>query len=357
MPRWRGVAGLPTGVQRIPVCISIGAVMQTQEKPSHDKSGLVLALSSGGAPGMAHIGVLQVLAENAIPVRAVVGSSIGAEIGAFLASGMPVDEMESLATTFDWKQTLQLFMPDLTTGGVVSGKKIVDFLASRLGVSNIEELFMGYAAVTTDLETGEQVVLDRGGLVDAVRASISLPGLIAPYRIGKRWFVDGGVINPVPFDIARERFGGPVLAVAVHAAARNHVKRKLPPPASQWPARVRQLLRQPWMGRAKGLEVWLDSQLQNYRKGRGEKPAWTTRRVLDRVMDITQAEIVRLRRVTNPPDLMLTPDVGRIGPLEFYRAKEAIAAGRAVAREHLAEIEGLIEAGNNSPDASCSSVD
>jgi len=198
--------------------------MEPQNNPPHGNNGLVLALSGGGAAGLAHIGVIQVLAENDIPVRAVVGTSIGAEIGAFMASGMPVDELVSLATAFDWKQTLQLFMPDLPTGGLVSGKKIMDFLNTKLGKRHIENLHIGYAAITTDLETGEQVVLDCGGLVDAVRASISLPGLIAPHCIGSRWLVDGSVLNPVPFDVARERFGGPVVAVAVHSAARRQVR-------------------------------------------------------------------------------------------------------------------------------------
>ncbi|MBI3571346.1 MAG: patatin-like phospholipase family protein [Gammaproteobacteria bacterium] len=326
--------------------------MQPQDNLSHVKPGIVLALSGGGAAGLAHIGVVQALTENAIPVRAVVGTSIGAEIGAFTASGMPIAELVSLATDFDWKQTLQLFMPDLPTGGLVSGRKIMDFLNTKLGVYDIEDLPMGYAAVTADLETGEQVIVDRGGLVDAVRASISIPGLIAPHRIGSRWLVDGSVLNPVPFDVARERFGGPVVAVAVHSALRQQTKRVRPPQSRQLPARLRQLLRQPWMARTQGLEEWLEAQLENYRKTQDRKPWWTARRVLDQVMAITQAEMVRLRWSVNPPDLMLVPDVGRIGTVEFYRGKEAIAAGRAAAREKLEEIKDLLEAASNPQDAS-----
>ena len=331
--------------------------MQPQDNLSHGKSGIVLALSGGGAAGLAHIGVMQTLAENAIPVRAIVGTSIGAEIGAFTASGMPITELVSLATDFDWKQTLQLFMPDLPTGGLVSGRKIMDFLNTKLGAYDIEDLPMGYAAVTADLETGEQVIVDRGGLVDAVRASISIPGLIAPHRIGSRWLVDGSVLNPVPFDVARERFGGPVVAVAVHSALRQQTKRVRQPKSEQLPVRLRQLLRQPWMARTQGLEEWLEAQLENYRKTQDSKPWWTARRVLDQVMAITQAEMVRLRSARNPPDLMLVPDVGRIGTVEFYRGKEAIAAGRAAAREKLAEIKSLIEAGSNPLDAIRRSVD
>jgi NTE family protein len=322
------------------------------ENRSDGKSGLVLALSGGGAAGLAHIGVIQALAENAISVRAVVGTSIGAEIGAFTASGMPIDELVKLATAFDWKQTLQLFMPDLPTGGLVSGKKIMDFLNTKLGAHTIENLPMGYAAVTADLETGEQIVIDDGALVEAVRASISLPGIIAPHRIGHRWLVDGSVLNPVPFDVARERFGGPVVAVAVHAAVRKPIRRVRPAQSNKLPVRVRQLLRQPWMARANGLEEWLETQLENYQKAQDKKQWWTARRVLDQVMAITQAEMVRLRGSVSPPDLMLVPDVGGIGALEFYRGKEAIAAGRAAARDKLDEIKGLVKAVKDPQDAS-----
>jgi NTE family protein len=311
--------------------------------------GIVLALGGGGAPGLAHIGVLQVLAESAIPVRAIVGTSVGAEIGAFIANGMPVSELAEMAIGFDWKQTLQLFMPDLAAGGLSSGVNVMKFLSRRLGAVRIENLSIGFAAVATDLETGEQVVLDRGELIEAVRASISVPGLLTPYRIDGRMLVDGGVLNPLPFDVARERFGGPVVAVAVHASARG-LKHPVPltVPSSQWPVRVRQLLDQSWMARAPALRTWLEEQLDNYQKKNGngnnnQKSYWTTRRVLDRALDITEAEIVRLRVAADPPDLVLTPEVDGIGLLEFYSAEEAIVAGRRAAEANLPELKQLLD--------------
>lgn len=312
-------------------------------KPSGNGHGIVLVLGGGGAAGLAHIGVLQELAKHDIPVKAVVGTSIGAEIGAFYASGMPIEELVTLATNFDWKQTLQLFIPDLPAGGLVSGRRIMDFLNTSLGSRNIEDLPKGFAAVTTDLETGKEVILDRGRLIDAVRASISIPGLIAPYQVGQQWLIDGGVLNPVPVDIARDNFGGPVLAVAVHAGARVRGNKKIAVPSGEWPARARQLLKQPWMKRAEPLREWLEIQLENFQKAQSKKSTWTTRRVLDQAMNITQAEIVRLRADRKPPDLMIEPDVGRIGLLDFYRGKEAITAGQTVAREKINDIKRLLE--------------
>jgi len=306
------------------------------------RTGLVLALGGGGAPGLAHIGVLQVLEENAIPVRAIAGTSIGAEIGAFVASGMPVSDLAEIALAFDWKQTLQLFMPDLPTGGLVSGVKILDFLEGWLGVQQIQDLSMGYVAIATDLESGEQVVIDRDILANAVRASISVPGLITPHPSGQRLLTDGGVVNPLPFDVARDRFGGPVVAVAVHGGAR-HLQHH-PPPLPEWPARARQLLDQPWMERVPGMRTWLETQLSNHLDNLSDNSAWTARRVLDRAVNITEAEIVRLRAAINPPDLMLAPEVGHIGLIEFYRAKDAIVAGRRAAEASLPDLHRLLNA-------------
>ena len=211
-------------------------------------AGIVLALGGGGARGLAHIGVLQVLADNGISVRAVAGTSIGAEIGAFVASGLPVAELVELATTFDWKLTMQLFLPDLPTGGLISGKRILQWLKNKLGEHTvIERLALPYVAVATDLEIGEEVVIDHGPIIDAVRASISLPGTLAPHRLGERVLVDGGVVNPLPFDVARQRFGGPVVAVAVHAGAQAWEPRQPRRRRREWNERVRQLLAEAWM--------------------------------------------------------------------------------------------------------------
>jgi NTE family protein len=305
----------------------------SQNKNNVERAGLVLALGGGGARGLSHIGVIQVLEENAIPIRAIAGTSIGSEIGAFVASGMAIHELAAIATSFDWKDTLQLFMPDLPTGGLVSGENIMDFLQGWIGAQQIQDLEMGYAAVATDLESRAQVVLDSGSLVDAVRASVSIPGLIAPYQYKGRDLVDGGVVNPLPFDVARERFGGPVVAVAVHASAIP--EQPVPRDPSQWPARMHQLLDQPWMERTPALRAWLDAQLANYVETPVTKPEWTTRRVIDRVMNITESELVRLRGAISPPDLVFAPEVADIGMIEFYRAAEAIAAGRRAAETNL----------------------
>lgn len=317
--------------------------------------GLVLVLGGGAARGVAHIGVLQVLEEHAIPIRAVVGTSIGAQIGAFFAAGVPVGALIELSLNVDWKQTLQFFLPDAAAGGLSSGRYIRVLLSEGLSGKHIETLPLPYLAIATDLETGEHVVLDRGPVIDAVRASISLPGLLSPHRLRGRLLVDGGLVNPLPFDIARAYFGGPVLAVGVHPGARVLSKQEMMQPRSPtWRQRVRQLLQQPWVRRTPPLRHWLEAQSGRY-DGSSEEPAWRTGPVLMQAMAITQAQLVRLREIVSPPDLMLMPDVHRIRPLEFYRAREAIQAGYSEARARLPEIRALLAPPHRSPPAPPSS--
>jgi len=301
-------------------------------------AGLVLALGGGGARGLAHIGVLEVLAEHGLPVRAVVGTSIGAEIGAFLAAGMSVAEMTSVATSLDWKLVLRLFFPDLHAGGLVSGERILSWLADKLGAARVEDLSLPFAAVATDLERGEEVVLDRGPLVEAVRASVSLPGTLAPFRLGGRLLVDGGVVNQVPADVARRLHGGPVLAVAVHAASQAWPGPA--PRAGPWRERLAQLLGERWMRRAPHLREFLSAEAASAEGG--DESEWSPLLVLQRSALVSQEMLVRLRLATSPPDVLLVPDVSDVGMLEFYRAGEAIEAGRAAARERIDEIAALV---------------
>jgi NTE family protein len=291
---------------------------------------------------LAQIGVLQVLAANNIPVRAVAGTSIGAEVGAFVACGVSVPEMVELATGFDWKLTMMLFLPDLPTGGLVSGKRILQWLNDKLGQGKaIEQLTVPYVAVATNLETGEQVVIDSGPISEAVRASISIPGTLAPLRLGQRVLVDGGVVNPLPFDVARQRFGGPVVAVASHGGARGGPPCRPRRRRLEWKERVRQLLAEKWMRDARDMREGLEAQAEALNASEAEAQAWHARLVLERTVEIGGMELVRLRTTVQPPDLMLVPDVRDVGTLEFYRAKEAIEAGRAEAEAKLEELSRL----------------
>ncbi len=306
--------------------------------------GIVLVLGGGGARGLAHIGVLEVLQEAQIPVRAVAGTSIGAEVGAFLAAGVSVGEMRQIAMQTDWLQTMRFFTPDFGEGGISSGKGIRRFLEPYLDALKIEELDIGYAAVTTDLETGELVVLNEGSLLDAVCASIAFPGLLSPSRFGHRVLADGGLVNPVPFDVARDHFGGPVLAVYTHPRVKER-DLLAKGGGSEWQERLDEMLNSGWLDRFPPVREWLAGFKEAPGNGSALKEIGVSK-VINRAQLISEDMLVQLRSRINPPDLHIAPAIHDVGLFEFYRAADAIEAGNRAAREALPEIEKLLQAGS-----------
>lgn len=169
-----------------------------------------LALGSGGARGFAHLGVLKVLTDANIPIDYIAGSSMGALIGSFYCSGHSMEHLYKLATTFRRKYYLDFSVPKM---GFISGKKIKEFIKLFTHGKKIEELNIPLAIVATDLLTGEKVIFREGLLPEAVRASISIPGIFIPERIEGRLLVDGGVVDRVPVSVVKEMGADIVIAV------------------------------------------------------------------------------------------------------------------------------------------------
>jgi NTE family protein len=161
-----------------------------------------IALGSGGTKGFAHIEYLKVIDEFGIKIGAISGASMGALIGAFYAGGMKAAEMEKIfadLTLFDKAKMADVLSID--KAGLVKGRKIEQFLEEKLPVKRFEELSIPLRIVATDYWSKEQVIFDKGDIVPAIRASISVPGLFRPYEYENRLLIDGGVVNPVPFDL------------------------------------------------------------------------------------------------------------------------------------------------------------
>jgi NTE family protein len=171
-----------------------------KKQVGHKKLGI--ALGSGGAKGIAHIGVLEVLEKNNMAINEISGSSIGAMIGAAYAAGVSIREMKKISFSINLKRIWKFF--DFTnpmTGGLIKGDVVEEFLNTILPVKRFEELRIPFKCVATDLKTGEPVIFDSGDLVPAIRASISLPGFFKPYKYQERLLIDGGIVNPVPVSI------------------------------------------------------------------------------------------------------------------------------------------------------------
>jgi len=176
---------------------------------------LGLALSSGGPRGVAHVGVLQALSDAGIPIHAIAGASVGAQVGGLYAAGVPLDDIARLWRDMGFTKLARGFLPTFPWRGWSSGEEVRRALYPLVGSVTIEELPIRYAAVATDLRTGEAVAITRGPLVEAVRASVSVPGLFVPAEWEGRFLLDGGVVSPLPVEVARALGAEVVLAVDV----------------------------------------------------------------------------------------------------------------------------------------------
>ena len=161
-----------------------------------------LALGSGGAKGLAHIAYLEVLDQLGVKVSGIAGASMGALVGAFYAAGMPAKELRALAQGIGIRDLPRILdLSGFRDGGFIKGKKIEEWIGERLPVRRFEDLKVPLKIVATDFWVREQIVFDKGDLVPAIRASIAIPGVIEPFDLDGRLLVDGGVVNPVPFDL------------------------------------------------------------------------------------------------------------------------------------------------------------
>ncbi len=173
---------------------------------------IMLVLGGGSARGLAHIGVLKVLEKEKIPIRRIVGTSMGALIGAAYSAGMPLNRMEDMAHKFSWKT---IFDPTMPKMGLLAGKKLALVVAELIDNKGFEQCKIPLTVVTTDIEKNERVVFQKGDLQNILCASCSWPGIFNPIRIDGRLLVDGGIKNSVPTRIARSIDPGYMVAVDV----------------------------------------------------------------------------------------------------------------------------------------------
>lgn len=174
---------------------------------------LGLALGSGGALGFAHIGVIKSLRENNVKIDAIAGSSAGAIVGAYYSLYNRVDSLEKMAMEFVKESPFKLFEISSLTSRDKRAMRIKLFLEEEFRNNKFSDCKIPFAAVATDLETGEEVIIKRGRLLTAISASMSVPGVFGPEFYWGRWLVDGGVVNPTPISVAKDMSTDFVLGV------------------------------------------------------------------------------------------------------------------------------------------------
>lgn len=176
------------------------------------KKKVTLALGGGSARGIAHIGVLKVLEQAKIPIDQIVGTSMGAVIGAGYSIGIPIKQMEEIALKFSANKLLDPTIPSM---GLLAGNRLENTIRDLIDNKTFDDCRIPLAVVATDIENGEEVVYQKGGLVKVLRASCSWPGIFNPVRIDGRLLCDGGIKHSVPTMIAGQLGADYVLAVDV----------------------------------------------------------------------------------------------------------------------------------------------
>lgn len=271
-----------------------------------------LVLGGGGARGLAHLGVLRVFQREQIPVSHIVGTSMGGLVGALYAAGLPLDDVEEEVTRLSrFTEQLKLVDINISASGLsVRGRRIYNLLADLLGPElTFSDLKLPFAAVATDIRSGRDVVLQGGLVIDAIRATISIPGVFMPVDLGDYRLVDGGVLDNVPVDVARRMGAHPVVAVDV-----------LPSFSQNWPG-------QDPVEMGLTLTFVPESVREIYHVLMIMLAAQTEQRLADYPPDV-------LIRPVLPPEVTLL--VG------FNRAVDIIAAGEAAAEAALPEVRRLI---------------
>lgn len=326
--------------------------MRSKAQPGRPRVGL--ALGAGGARGWAHVGVLRRLTDLGVPIDCVAGTSIGALIGAVYMAGR-LELLEDLAGSLDWKQLARLFVEvNFPRSGIITGRNIERFLQELIDVEKIEELNRPYAAVATDLQTHNEVVFTRGNLIEAVRASISIPGIFTPAQSGRhRNLVDGALVNPLPVSVLRAM--GTVQIIAVDISLRPGTG--IEPPQAQGEQGEPEATPPERSTRADDLLRKLHKQLSQLSRTAGidETIRKRTKRsselsifdVLTQSTRIIEDQVTRSRLLADPPDLLIQPAVGDIATLDFARAAPAIAAGEEAVNEKLSAINSLLEGVRN----------
>lgn len=296
---------------------------------------LGLALGSGSARGWSHIGVLEVLAEAGIEPDIVCGCSIGSLVGAAYVAGQ-LPRLKEFALSLTWREIAKLLDVKLTGGGLIGGEDIRTLLR-RLDVNKpIPDYAKPFAAVATDLDSGREVWLREGQIEDAVRASISLPGIFSPVAHGKRWLVDGGLVNPVPVSVCRALGADIVVAVNLNGelVGRYEAQRRKAAAAAnggnEFVTRLVEQMPLPLRVPAAAILPKLGSQAPTL-------PGYFD--VLMSSINVMQDQITRARMAGEPPHVSLVPRLGDVKLLEFNRAVEIIAEGRASAEAALPMIK------------------
>ena len=309
------------------------------------KKTVGLVLGCGSSRGWAHIGAIEALEEANIPIDFIVGCSVGSYIGAIYASG-GIKSLRKFVLKMDGKKVFSYFDIVLPRSGLLDGtKRLRELFAIHTDVQNFSELKIPVLMVATDLERAQKVVLKSGNILDALRASMSMPGLFAPARVNDRWLVDGGLLDPVPVSVARAM--GADLVIAVDLSSGNISKRK---------RKKRELKKEDILTKQEENKNELLNKLSKYYETaelsfkhkisdlfKKEASMPDIIETVTTSVNIMQDRITRINLAVTPPDILIQPHLGELKMLDFDQVEHTIEEGYIRAKEKVEDILNMLE--------------
>ena len=288
------------------------------------KPRIGLALGSGSSRGWAHIGAIRALEEHGVKPDLICGTSIGALVGAVYASNQ-LDQLESWVTGLAWTNVVRLM--DITwKGGLIRGNRLFNLFRTTFQDLDVSQLDVPFGAVATELTSGREIWLRHGKLFDVVRASIAAPGLFTPVVQDDTILVDGGLVNPVPVSMCRAMGAEVVIAIDLSwgkLGPYRHRSREVTAKPAATPSWLERVMR---AGTARAIEPKVPSIFE----------------VFNTALDIVEQRVARSRLAGEPADVLITPLLPNFGTMEYHRAREAIAEGRAAVERMMPLIEQVV---------------
>lgn len=280
---------------------------------------VALVLSSGGARGFAHIGAIKVLENNGYNITSVAGTSMGALVGGIYAAGK-LQEFEEWVSGLDVMEVLKLTDISLSKKGLVKGTRIIEKMKEIVPDRNIEDLPVPYSAIATDIIRGRERIFNAGSLFDAIRASISIPTFFQPFSMGGDYFVDGGLVNPIPINRVK-RHDGDLLAVVNVNADIPHVKLQASPGEEEARGNV-------YLSRVRKINDHATRHIPE-----DKKDDIGLFNLNNRSISIMLNQIAALTLMNHKVDIMIQISKESFGTYDFYKAGEIISEGERAALE------------------------
>lgn len=297
-------------------------------KPKKNGPVIGLALGSGSARGWSHFGVLNELKTMGIEPDLIAGCSIGALVGGAWATNY-IDEFQDWVLALKQWDVIKLLDIRLSGGGMIGGERLMDFFSKHLGPHTIENLERPFAAISTDLESGREVWLQKGRLLEVIRASIAMPVLFTPVLRDGRWMTDGGLVNPVPVSLCKAMGADIVISVNLNG---DIMKYRPDTPQKQPVLSSRQGEMNLSENLARVLKKSTGNLLTRFSEDDDDTPDMFD--VFLNSLNIMQDRITRSRMAGDPPDVNISPRLAHIGSMEFHRAEECIDEGAAAIKRN-----------------------